>query len=75
MLEGRYDLNPKSNKRFISGLNSGVYHKSSKNMEEKVERPKGDLIEVTIPASERKNLLESERKMANTSNPAGGKKE
>lgn len=75
MLEGRYDLQPKSKKRFISGLNSGVYHQSSKNLEEKVERPKGDLIEVTIPASERKNLLESERKMANANNQGGGKRD
>jgi hypothetical protein len=66
MLESRYDINPKNaKKRFISGLNSGVYNndRSSKNLEERAERPKGDLIEVSIPASDRKNLLESERKL------------
>lgn len=64
-------MNPKSKKRFISGLNSGVYHHSSKNLEEKVERPRGDLIEVTIPASERKNLLESERKLQVSNKKSG----
>jgi len=77
MLDCRYDINPKNaKKKFISGLNSGVYNndrssklskkkkdRSSKNLEERVEKPKGDLIEVSIPASDRKDLLESERKL------------